>query len=324
MMSSRSLQRSLLVIALIAIALAVLPFVAPRQWIVLFTEICALLAIAMMWNLLAGFGGIVFMGFHVFIGIGGYILFVTANALGVMPFPLVIASAAGCAVFAFAVTPVLFRLTGAQLAIGTWVIAEVVRLIVYHTDFLGAGGGISLVAMRGVPRDIRLLLTFATAAVILVIALTTTLILMQGRFGLALRAIRDNPVAAEAMGVSIRRTQTIILVIAAAIAGAAGGAYYLIALQISPTSGFSINWTAAILFIVILGGIGTIEGPIVGAVVYFVLRETMSGTGATYFIVLGLLAIIVTLFAPKGIWGYVRTSTGIDVLPIRRRSPVSV
>lgn len=178
--------------------------------------------------------------------------------------------------------------------------------------------------MRGVPRDIRLLLTFATAAVILVIALTTTLILMQGRFGLALRAIRDNPVAAEAMGVSIRRTQTIILVIAAAIAGAAGGAYYLIALQISPTSGFSINWTAAILFIVILGGIGTIEGPIVGAVVYFVLRETMSGTGATYFIVLGLLAIIVTLFAPKGIWGYVRTSTGIDVLPIRRRSPVSV
>jgi branched-chain amino acid transport system permease protein len=321
-MSSRSLQRSLLVIALIAIALAVLPFVAPRQWIVLFTEICALLAIAMMWNLLAGFGGIVFMGFHVFIGIGGYILFVTANALGMMPFPLVIASAAGCAVFALAITPVLFRLTGAQLAIGTWVIAEVVRLIVYHTDFLGAGGGLSLVAMRGVPRDIRLLLTFATAAVILVIALTTTLILMQGRFGLALRAIRDNPVAAEAMGVSIRRTQTIILVIAAAIAGAAGGAYYMIALQISPTAGFSINWTAAILFIVLLGGIGTIEGPIVGAVVYFVLRETLSSTGATYFIVLGLLAIIVTLFAPKGIWGYVRRSTGIDVLPIRRRSRV--
>jgi Branched-chain amino acid transport system / permease component len=87
--------------------------------------------------------------------------------------------------------------------------------------------------------------------------------------------MKDSPLAAEAMGVSIRRTRTYVLLIAAAVGGAAGACYYMVTLQVSPTAGFSMNWMAIILFAVILGGIGTLEGPIVGVAVYFLLRETM-------------------------------------------------
>jgi len=316
--------RSLFALAITAAILVAVPLVASRQAVVLITEVAAVLSIALMWNLLAGFGGIVFMGFQVFIGIGGYTLFVAANSLELTPFPLVILSALVCATFGLAITPVLFRLGGAQLAIGSWVVSEVVRLVVYHTNSLGAGGGISLTAMRGVNRSVRILATYSTSAIVLMTALVLCVFLMRGRFGLALRAMKDSPVAAEAMGVPIRRTQTYILLITAAISGAAGACYYMIALQVSPTAAFSVNWMALILFSVILGGIGTLEGPIVGVVIYFVLRETMGNIGSLYFIVLGILAIGVTLFAPAGAWGLLRTGFKFDVLPIRRKMPSEI
>lgn len=314
-----SLKRSLLVIGLVAVGLFLLPFVGSRGTIILVTEIAAILSIAMMWNLLAGFGGMVFMGFQVFVGMGGYALFLAANGSSMAPFPFVLVSAVVCAGLAFAMTPIVFRLKGAQLAIGSWVISEIVRLVVYHTQMFGAGGGLALTAMRGVPREIRLFATYGTAVAILLIALLTAVYLMQGRFGLALRAIRDNDVAAEALGVDLHRVQTVVLAVTAAIAGAAGGAYYLVVLQISPTNGFSINWMAIVLFVVILGGIGTLEGPIIGVVIYFLLRETLGNIGSLYFILLGGLAIAVTIFAPGGAWGTLRKVIKVDLLPIRRK-----
>ncbi|OEC99937.1 branched-chain amino acid ABC transporter permease [Rhizobium sp. YK2] len=311
--------RSLVTVGLIAAILIVIPFAGSRYAVLLTTEIAAVLSIALMWNLLAGFGGIVFMGFQVFIGIGGYTLFMIANGLGLPPFPFVIVSALVCAAFALLITPILFRLSGAQLAIGSWVISEVVRLIVYHTAVLGGGGGVALTAVRGIDRSVRLFATYGTAAIVLLIALLTCVGLMRGRFGLALRAMKDSSLAAEAMGVTIRKTQTYVLLIAAAIGGAAGACYYMVALQVSPTAGFSMNWMAIILFAVILGGIGTLEGPIVGVAIYFLLRETMGNIGSFYFIILGLLAIGVTLFVPGGAWGLLKSVIRIDLLPIRRK-----
>lgn len=313
------LARSLVAVGLLAAVLLAIPFAGSRYAILLTTEIAAVLAIALMWNLLAGFGGIVFMGFQVFIGIGGYTLFIAANGFGMPPFPFVLLSAIVCAGFALLITPILFRLSGAQLAIGSWVISEVVRLIVYHTGPLGGGGGIALTAVRGIDRSVRLFATYGTAVVILLIALLTCVGLMRSRFGLALRAMKDSPLAAEAMGVTIRKTQTYVLLIAAAIGGAAGACYYMIALQVSPTAGFSMNWMAIILFAVILGGIGTLEGPIVGVAIYFLLRETMGNIGSLYFIILGVLAIGVTLFVPGGAWGLLKSLIKIDLLPIRRQ-----
>ena len=93
----------------------------------------------------------------------------------------------------------------------------------------------------------------------------------------------------------------------------------LIALQkvrISPDAAFSVNdWTAFVIFIVVIGGIGTIEGPIIGTVVYFLLREFLSQLGSIYLLILGGLAIIIMLVAPKGIWGYVRDRFHLSLFP---------
>ena len=310
--------RSFLVVAILVLALILVPVFGSRQAVNLMAEISAVLTIALMWNLLAGFGGIVFMGFQVFVGIGGYAVFMAANGFGVMPFPFILLSAALCAITALAITPILFRLQGAQFAIASWVISEVVRLAVFHTAALGGGGGISLIAMRGVPRQMRMYGLYGTAALVLAVALVVCVILMRSRLGLALRAIRDNAGAAEAMGIDLRRAQRVVLMISAAIAGAAGGVFYMLALQIGPGTAFSMNWMAITLFVVILGGIGTLEGPIVGVAVYFLLRETLSDLGSVYFIILGLAAIVVTLLFPRGAWGGLRWAIGRDLLPIRR------
>jgi branched-chain amino acid transport system permease protein len=313
-----SFNRSFIVLAIIAVLLILVPVFGSRQTVNLVAEISAVLAIALMWNLLAGFGGIVFMGFQVFVGIGGYAVFMAANAFQVLPFPFILLSAALCALTAFAITPILSRLQGAQFAIASWVISEVVRLVVFHTAVLGGGGGISLTAMRSVPREVRMYGTYGSAALVLIIALAVCVLLMRSRTGLALRAIRDNATAAEAMGIDLRRTQRLVMMIAAAIAGAAGGAYYMLALQIGPSTAFSMNWMAITLFVVILGGIGTLEGPIVGVLVYFLLRETLSDLGSVYFILLGLMAILVTLLFPKGAWGGLRKLIRLDLLPTQR------
>lgn len=313
-----SINPSFFVLAIIAVLLILVPVFGSRQTVNLVAEISAVLAIALMWNLLAGFGGIVFMGFQVFVGIGGYAVFMAANAFQVLPFPFILLSAALCALTAFAITPILSRLQGAQFAIASWVISEVVRLVVFHTAVLGGGGGISLTAMRSVPREVRMYGTYGSAALVLIIALVVCVLLMRSRTGLALRAIRDNATAAEAMGIDLRRTQRLVMMIAAAIAGAAGGAYYMLALQIGPSTAFSMNWMAITLFVVILGGIGTLEGPIVGVLVYFLLRETLSDLGSVYFILLGLMAILVTLLFPKGAWGGLRKLIRLDLLPTQR------
>jgi branched-chain amino acid transport system permease protein len=308
-------------LAAIAAALAAAGFFGSRPTILLATEFCSVLAIALMWNVLAGYAGIVLIGMPLFIGVGGYALYLSANAIGAAPYPMVLAGALASGLVALAVAPVLFRLSGAQLAIGSWVLSEIARILVLQSKALGAGGGVNLEVMKLVPRSERLMLNFACSATVLMIALVTVVVAMRGRFGLGLRAMRDSEAAAEAMGVDIGRVRLQALVICAAVSGAAGGSYYISNLQITPDSAFSVNWMAIIIFITVLGGIGTVEGPIIGALVYFALRETLSGLGSVYFIIVGLIAIGVTIGSPAGLWGLVRRGIGFDLLPVVQTPP---
>lgn len=311
-------DRAFLILTLIAILLVVLGFFLSKSSMALATEFLCVLTIAMMWNLLAGFSGIVLMGIPLFIGTGGYTLYILANTFQLPPYPAVIGSAFISALLAFALAPLLFRLQGAQLAIGSWVTAEIARLIALISPALGSGGGLNLEVMKLVNRSWRMPLNYTCAAVVMFTALIVTMVLMRRRFGLGLRAMRDSEAAAQAMGVDTRRIRLITLVLAAALTGAAGGAYYITTLQISPNSAFSTNWIAMVIFIVILGGIGSIEGPIIGALVYFFLRETFSELGTGYFILTGALAMGVTIFMPEGLWGLLRKVIGFDLLPVSR------
>lgn len=300
----------------VAVVLCLLPLVLSKAGLVLATEFCVVLAIALAWNLLAGFSGIVLIGMPLFIGAGGYTLYLVANALGIPPYPAILAGAVVPAVIAYALSPLLFRLEGAQLAIGSWVMAEVARLLCLITPAVGAGGGLNLEVLRLVPRSLRLPLNFAFAAIVLFITLSAIVILLKSRFGLGLRAMRDSDAAAEAMGVNTSRVKLLTLITATALSGAAGACYYITSIQITPSSAFSQNWIAITIFIVILGGIGSVEGPIFGAIVYYLLRETLSDLGPGYFVISGLLAITVTIFLPEGVWGLIKRLIRIDLLPI--------
>lgn len=137
--------------------------------------------------------------------------------------------------------------------------------------------------------------------------------------GLALSAIRDNEVAANMSGVAVRRTQVAVYVMVASLTGLAGAVFLLKNVSIDPDSFFSIQWTAQMVIIVMLGGIGTIEGPILGAAVFFLLRENLADLGTAWFIILGVLLIAVMLRAPEGLWGLVQRKTGLRLFPTQRR-----
>ena len=110
-------------------------------------------------------------------------------------------------------------------------------------------------------------------------------------------------------------------VICAFATGVTGGLIYLNVLRITPDAAFSVQWTAFMIFIVVIGGIGTVEGPILGAIVFFFVREYLAGFGGWSLIILGLVAVVIMLVAPKGLWGLIKDRYHLELFPIQRRLP---
>ena len=126
--------------------------------------------------------------------------------------------------------------------------------------------------------------------------------------------------AARAVGVDARRMKTLVYLATAFMTGIAGALIYVQKARISPDAAFSVlDWTAYVIFIVVIGGIGTLEGPVVGAVIFYLMQRFLADLGASYLILLGTLGILVMLFAPKGLWGLVAERYGLTLLPTRRR-----
>lgn len=303
-------------------ALAVLPQVAGFATQRLLTELFVVFAIATAWNLLAGLGGMVVIGQHAFVGVGAYALFYLCDAFGLnvwVALPLACGFTAAFA--AFAAWP-MFRLGGAHFAVGTWVLAEMLRIGVLNSDGLGAGGGIPMTAMSELTRAQRNAQVYWAALGVAAIALVMGRALVRSRLGLALASVRDSEAAAQACGVSAYRAKLTLWIAAAALTGAAGAVAYMSTLQVSPDASFGLQWTATAVFIAVLGGIGRIEGPIVGTLIYVALREAASDFGAWYFVALGALAIVTMLVAPGGAWSLVqRRWPSLDPFGLVRRMP---
>lgn len=146
------------------------------------------------------------------------------------------------------------------------------------------------------------------------------ILLLRSRHGLALAAIRDNETAARTSGVDVNKRKLSIYIGVAFGTALVGALIFLQKLRISPETAFSVNdWTAFIIFIVTIGGIGRLEGPIIGTIVFFLLREFLADLGTTYLIVLGIMAIAVMIFAPQGLWGFVANRFGWQAFPLARR-----
>ncbi|MCB1494731.1 MAG: branched-chain amino acid ABC transporter permease [Bauldia sp.] len=313
------------VVAIVAlIALAAAPAWAGRADMRLLSEIFTYLALACLWNLLAGFAGLVSVGQQAYVGFGGYMLFAFAILLGVNPLLTIPIAGILGALIAVPVAVLIFRLSGAYFAIGTWVMAEVFRLVFAQVSALGGGSGTSLpvAVVKDIAegRDMREWIVYWAAFLLVVVVLGGTYWLLSTRRGLALAAIRDSEVASESLGVRIWRTKLMIYVVSAGATAMVGALIFLQKLRISPDAAFNVNdWTAYVIFITVIGGIGTIEGPIVGVIVFFLLRETLADLGSIYLMILGLVAIVVMLKAPRGLWGFVQDRFGIELFPVRRR-----
>ncbi|HEY8877659.1 MAG TPA: branched-chain amino acid ABC transporter permease [Roseateles sp.] len=304
---------------LLLLALATLPAYAGFATQRLLVEVFTVFAIATAWNLLAGFGGLVVVGQHVFVGVGAYALFVLSNGLGLNPWWTLPLAAAAAALFALLTAWPMFRLSGAHFAVGTWVLAEIVRIAVLNSDAFGAGGGLPLEALQTFTRAQRNAGVYWAALAVGAIALLSARLLLKSRLGLALTSVRDSEAAARASGVAVQRAKLALWVMAAALTGLAGAVAYMSTLQVTPDASFGLGWTAMAIFISVLGGIGRIEGPVLGTLVFFALREIASDFGAWYFVALGLLAIVTMLVAPGGGWSLVqRRWPHFDPFAIRR------
>jgi len=308
------------VLALVAVAvLGTAPLWARTSVLRTLIGLFTLLALATMWNLLAGYAGLVSIGQQAYIGVGAYGLYWLSDSAGLDPFAAVPVAALVAAVISVPIAVLAFRLRGGYFAIGTWVIAETLRLLVANTTQLGGGSGVTITAVSGYDRQTRIYLTYWLALAVGVGAVALTYLLLRRRLGLALTANRDSETSARSLGVDVYRVKLLVYVVAAFGCALAGAVIYLNLLRIQPDAAFSVNWSAFMIFIVLIGGIGTIEGPIVGAVLFVVVQETLAQYGSWYLILLGLIAVAVALRARHGLWGLVAERTGISLFPVRRR-----
>ena len=326
---------TIFVCLVLVLVLAAAPAFVSRSFIQNMFFILTMLALAQYWNLLAGYAGLVSVGQQAFVGLGAYSLFAATILYGIDPLIAIVIGGVVALVLSIPTALVIFRLRGAYFAIGTWVAAEVFRLILAQWKSVGGGTGTSLPrsATSGIygldaikdlfgvrtsaARDIEaywLALILAAGTIILVC------IVLRTRQGLALAAIRDSERAAGSLGVHSFRTKLWVFAVSAFGTGLTGALIYFQKARISPDAAFSvIDWTAFVVFIVVIGGIGTVEGPIIGVLIFFILQHYLSDYGTWYLMLLGAVAIGVMLFAPQGIWGFVSQRFNLQLFPVRRR-----
>lgn len=366
---------ALALFGLAIVALAMVPFMGNTLAIQWARELLMLLALASLWNLLAGYAGLVSVGQQAFVGFGAYAFLhfslSSDKVLGqdwsqidpmtglgktitladsfpawmfvgpIHPVISVLLAMLLGGLIAVPISWIVFRLRGPYFAIGTWVVAVVLQLVIGQLGWLGKGTGTAISLeyaftfpdMQAVhsmfhsmnPETKQIfareayrywMMLAATAAI-----LASILIVIRSRIGLALAAIRDNEAAAGTLGVNASRLKLYLFVAVAAATALVGAIGAFDESGLLPVKNFSLlEYTAFIIFIVVIGGIGSFEGPIIGTIIYFVADKVLTGfVGEYFYIVLGVIGILVMLFAPKGIWGFVQDRFGFALFPVRRR-----
>ena len=264
--------RAILIAAVVACLAG--PWLFDAISLTVLTEFFVVLTLALMWNLLAGYADIISVGQQGFVGVGAYAFFGFTALAHLSVWLAVPLAALTTLVIAVPVMAVIFRLRTAYLAVGTWVAADVLMLIAGKLPGFGGGSGTSLpipvIKQFGARLGERIDLFYAMSLGLALIAFVATWALLRSRVGLGLTAMRDNEEAAGSAGVDLVRTRILCFLWTAPFLGLAGVMTALEKLRVAPSASFNItDWTIDIIFIVVIGGIGSLEGPIIGAVVFF-------------------------------------------------------
>jgi len=295
-------KRNVLLAAVGLAAIALVPFLVTGFWVRLITSIFMFAVLASALNIIAGYTGYAAFGNMIFFGMGAYTVAVLMNKTS-MPFPLAFAFAGLVAVIsAILLGLLLLRLKGHYFALGSLGAMEAVRRIVeIWTDVTGGGQGLSIRSIRGSPFFLNAFFYYAMLLMLIAVVFTVSRI-HKNRLGYAFKAIRADEEAAGVMGIDATRYKIIAWCISAFFTGLTGALYAYWFSYIDPPTVFDVMWVVKMFVIILIGGIGTIMGPVVGAV----LLEAVSELVWSRFInlhlgILGLIIILAVVFMPKGI-----------------------
>ena len=286
---------------IVVLFLILIPFITQRtDLITWFTYTLLYITLSQSWNLIGGYTGQQNLGHAAFFGIGG----VCARFLWLwgVPLPLaLLAGALGAVIFALIIGFPAFRLKGIYFIISTLVLAEILQILFYtvlpRANVLPSK---LLNAYSLTPR-------YYLSLVIAVLAVVVVDWIRRSRLGLGLMSIREDEEAAEASGVNTLKYKLTAFLISTSIAGLAGGVYAYYAAAVRPGYLFSALWTFDAVIIVFVGGVGTITGPIIGAIFFVLLKQLLSLylPGGSHVMVFGILFIIVVLYLPGGLIGLI-------------------
>ena len=303
-------------------AMALVPVALGGNTVQEMTTLLTFVLMAVMWNALAGYGGLVSVGLQAYIGLGAYAT-VWLTDHSVSPYLAMVIATLFCGVVSVPLSFLVLRFRGAQFAIGTWVVAEAIGIYVSFDSSLGAGTGTSLTQLDAYSQTSRENYTYWLTLGMTAFFLGVLFLLLRSRLGSSLQAIRDDEEAAASVGVRVVAVKRILFILAALGCGAAGAMTLANILFIEPTSIFSVNYSAYMIFMVLVGGLGTFEGPIIGAIIFYVIQNQFSSNGTWYLVALGATAIAFALFLPRGLWGELEARTGMRFMPLGYRLRVA-
>jgi len=303
------------ILAALVLILGIVPLMGD-QYLLFFCMLFFLyLALAQMWNLLAGYSGLISLGQQSFVGMGGYVVAVMSNYYGVYIWLGVLLGGVFSALLALFMSLFIFRMKGVYFAIGTWIFSEALLIWFSNWEYTKYGMGLFI---KPNP-NISMTEIYYASLIVGVGSVALVYGILRSKLGLGLMAMRDDEAVSETMGVEVFRSKLYCFLIGAFVTGSTAGILYIFQVFIQPYKAFAIDWTVKLVFIVIIGGIGTLEGPIVGAFLFVLLSQTLAEYFSVSMLILGAIAILVILIAPKGIMGTLQEKLGFEILSPRRK-----
>jgi branched-chain amino acid transport system permease protein len=305
----------LYVLGVLVLILGTVPLWGDQYLLFFFMLFCLYLALAQMWNLLAGYSGLISLGQQSFVGMGGYVVAVMSNYYGVYIWGSVLLGGVFSALLALFMSLFIFRMKGVYFAIGTWIFSEALLIWFSNWEYTKYGMGLFI---KPTP-NLSMTEIYYASFIVGVGSVALVYGILRSKLGLGLMAMRDDEAVSETMGVEVFRSKLYCFLIGAFVTGSTAGILYIFQVFIQPYKAFAIDWTVKLVFIVIIGGIGTLEGPIVGALLFVLLSQSLAEYFSVSMLILGAIAIGVILIAPKGIMGTLQEKLGFEILSPRRK-----
>ena len=270
--------------------------------------------LAVMWNALVGFAGLVSIGQTLFFGVAAYATIRLADA-GIDPYLAIVLAIGLGAGLGYVTSLFMLSLSGGEFAIGMWVLSALAHLCVNLDPLIQGETGTSLIALNQYDFATRNTLTLWLALGVTIAVFGALVLLLRSSTGAAITAIRDDEIGARSIGVDVTKTKRIIFVLAATGTAAAGALWLASNTSFQPRAFFGVQWTAYMLFMVLVGGLGRIEGALIGAVLFFVIETFFGSYGSWYLIYLGGVAVFCALFLPNGLWGWIGPRLPSEAIP---------